>query len=60
MQTFLIHYAAKKLGAGFNKHIQTLPKEGCGILSGFIFVQLPVFEIILRNFIPHVDIPFYH
>jgi len=30
------------------------------LIIGFIFCLSPVFEIILRNFIPSIQIPFYH
>lgn len=30
------------------------------LIIGFIFCLLPVFEIILRTFMPNVQIPFYH
>jgi hypothetical protein len=30
------------------------------ILIGFIFCLLPVFELLIRTFIPHVEVPFYH
>lgn len=32
-----------------------------GIISiGFIICLLPAFEMILRTFMPHIDVPFYH
>ncbi len=30
------------------------------LLIGFIFCLLPIFEILLRSFMPNVQIPFYH
>jgi hypothetical protein len=29
-------------------------------MAGFIACLLPAFELILRTFIPHVEVPFYH